>query len=86
MAAPSRPRGIADMGAGHLEAEIGRQHAPGREHRGHPRHDHAAEIELARDVGDVQAGGAAERQQREAAGIDAAPHRHERGCPPPCWC
>ena len=36
-----------------------------------------ARSELARDVGDVQPGRAAEREQREAARIDAAPHRDE---------
>ncbi len=36
-----------------------------------------AEPELARDVGGVQPGRAAEREQREAPRIDAAPHRDE---------
>ena len=65
------------MRARHLEAEIGRQHAPGRQHRGDARHHHARQVELARDIGDVQTGCTAERQQREAARIDAAPHRNQ---------
>ena len=36
-----------------------------------------AELELARDVGDVQPGRAAEGEQREAARIDAAAHRDQ---------
>ena len=39
--------GIADMRARDLEAHVGREHAPGGEHRGDARHDHAREIELA---------------------------------------
>ena len=41
------------------------------------RHDDAAELELARDLGRMQPGGAAEAQQREAPRIDAAAHRHQ---------
>ena len=63
--------------ARHLEAQIGRQHAPGRQHRRDARHDDPRQIELARDVGRVQPGRAAEREQREPPRIDAAAHRDE---------
>ena len=65
------------MGARDLEAQIGRQHAPGRQYRGDARHDDPRETELAGDVGGVQPGRAAKREQREAARVDAAPHRDE---------
>ena len=65
------------MGARHLEAQIGRQHAPGRQHRGDPRHDDPREVELAGDLGRVQPRGAAKGEQREAPRVDAAPHRDQ---------
>ena len=33
---------LAHMRSHHLVAEVGREHAPGREDRGHPRDDHPA--------------------------------------------
>ncbi len=71
--APASPIWVRDD----LEAQVGRQHAPGRQHRRDARHDDPPQTELARDVGGVQSGRAAEREQREPPGIDAAPHRDE---------
>ena len=53
------------------------EHAPCRQHGGEPGDDHPLEIELARDIGDVQRGGAAEREDGEAPRIDAAAHRYQ---------
>ena len=58
--------GIAHMGAHQLVPQDGGEHAPGGEHRGEARHDHALDAELARDRDRMGAGRAAERQQREA--------------------
>ena len=77
LTAPPSSAGVADMGARDLETQIGRQHAPGRQHRRDARHDDPREAELAGDVGRVQPGGAAEGEEREAARIDAAAHRDE---------
>ena len=68
---------VADVGADHLVAQVGREHAPGRQHGRDPRQDHAPDLQPARHVGDVQAGGAAEGQEREAAGIDAPADRDQ---------
>ena len=65
------------MRARDLEAQIGRQHAPGRQHGGDARHDDPRQIELPRDLGRVQPRGAAKGEQREVPRIDAAPHRDE---------
>ena len=65
------------MAPGHLDAQISRQHAPGGKHGGEARHDHPGQPKLARHRCRVQAGGAAEGEQRELAGINAAPHRDE---------
>ena len=74
----AEPAGLADVRAHQLVAQVGGQHAPGRQHRGHARHDHPREISsCARDIGHVQPGRAAEREQREAPRIDAAAHRDE---------
>ena len=72
-----QPRRVADMRARHFKAQIGRQHAPGRQHRCDARHDDARQVELPRNVGHMQSGGATERQQREPSRIDATPHRDE---------
>ena len=68
---------LADVGQHQLVAEIGREHAPRREHGGDPRHDDAVDLEHARDLGDVEPRRAAEGQEREAARVGAAAHRHE---------
>ena len=72
-----QPLRVADMSPGNFEAQIRRQHAPGRQHRCDARHDDPSQIELTRDIRHMQPGGAAERQQRETARIDAAPHRDQ---------
>ena len=67
----------AVVGAADLVAQIAGQHAPGRQHRGRDRHDHALDVEFARDLGGMQAGRAAKTQQREFSGIDAAAQGHQ---------
>jgi hypothetical protein len=68
---------LAHVGAHHLVAKVGGQHAPGREHRGHARHDHTGDLQHAGDLGDVKSRGAAEGEQGEAARVGAAAHRDE---------
>ncbi len=65
------------MRAHELVAQVGGQHAPGREHRGHARHHHAGDLEHPRDLGDVKPRRAAEREQREASRVGAPPHRDQ---------
>ena len=65
------------MGSDNFVAQVAREHAPRGEHRREPRHHDAGEIELPCDGGHVHARRAAERQQGEAARVDAAAHRHE---------
>ncbi len=79
---PPEPRGadltrLAHVRAHELVAQVGGQHAPRGEHRGHARHHHPADLEHPRHVGDVQAGRAAEGEQGEAAGIGPAAHRDQ---------
>ena len=49
----------------------------GGQHRGNARNDHARQVKLARNIGDVQTGGTTERQQREATRVDPATHRNQ---------
>ena len=68
---------IANVSAGKLVAQIGRQHTPSREHSREPRHYHPSQIELPCYVGDVQAGRTTEGEQREPSRVDAAAHRNQ---------
>ena len=70
-------RRVADMCPRGLEAQVRRQHAPSGKHGGHPRNHHPRDIQLARNIGDVDAGGPAEREQREAARVHAPPHGNQ---------
>ena len=72
-----RPSAFRRYGSYHLVAQICRQHAPGREHGGHPREDHAPDLEPSRHVRDVEARGPAEGQEREAPGIHTATNRDQ---------
>ncbi len=45
---------FADMGQHQLVAEIGREHAPRREHGGDARHDDTVDLEHARDFSHVE--------------------------------
>ena len=65
------------MRAHQLVAQVGGQHAPRGQHGRDGGDDDAADLELARHLRDVQAGGAAERDEREPPRIDPAPHRYE---------
>ena len=62
------------MRAHELIAQIGGQHAPGREHGGHVGDHDAADLEKPRHLRDLQAGGATEGDERELARIHAAAH------------
>ena len=75
-ARPTRAR-VADVGPHRLVAEVRRQHPPGRQDGRDPRHDDAPDLEAPRDVGHVEGGRPAERQEREPPGIDATPHRDD---------
>src|SRR5215472_10902586 len=65
------------MAARDFEAQIGRQHAPGRQHSGNPRYDDSLEVELAGYFCRVQSRGTTESEQREMPRIDPAADRDE---------
>src|SRR5271167_2799411 len=65
------------MAARDLKPQIGRQHAPGRQHGGNPWYDDPLEVELAGDIGRVQSRGTTEGEHREIPWIDAAADRDE---------
>ena len=61
-----------EPGADMVVAQVGEQHAEGREHAGGGRNDHRPDPDLARDQHRMQWTGAAISHQREVAGIEAA--------------
>src|SRR5262245_56200147 len=65
-----------EEGLHEVAAEIGDQHPVRREVPWRGRHDHPADVQLARDEGRVQRPGAAERDHREVARVEAAVGRH----------
>ena len=61
-----------EPGAHEIVAQIGEQHAEGREYTGRERHDDLAHADLARHLDGVQGTGAAIGEQHEIAGIETA--------------
>src|SRR5262245_13529110 len=61
----------------YFAAQVAGEHAPRREHGAESRHDHPLQIELTRNIGYVQSGGAAEGENGKAPGIDATAHRNQ---------
>ena len=61
-----------EPGADMVVAQVGEQHAEGREHAGGGRNDHRPDPDLARDQHRMQGTGAAIGDQREVAGIETA--------------
>ena len=71
---PSHLPRVADVRQHELVAQIGGEHAPGREDGRHARHDDPGDLEHARDLGDVETRRAAEGEEGEAPRIGPAPH------------
>ena len=69
--------GVADVRARHLASQVAGEHAPCRQHRREPGHDDPFQIELARNIRDVQRGCSPERKDGKASWIDAAAHGDE---------